>query len=666
MVSKFSPTTYRVTFETGQYVQVTPSKIHDMLGDIASKLVFAREVDFLFKVNFLTFYIYSCLEDSELPDKPTVQYLGPFTLLILLYLDSTKFDRFPVVRTRPAIRDWTSTLMRQRQDLETKHRVIGCLDLHDEWIEYESESHGIQLESHGILCESHEIQALFKRAEEKLAAICSERVFLEDLMRKASSDYPGDGKFVELQDKYVQVFRDPISFDVDMDVVNESNGDDDNDNDGDGNVDKEDLNGSNPSFGFSKISLDDFGNDSGPTEKESVNPAEQGIIVEGDTAEECQIMSTPENYTQWLDKNADLVGEGDLFGDDSATRELMNQGPVTPERTPTQKASPIHKKRVVKPSPYILSPYMNKKTNVVPKITRLEFILGNSVFAMQNVIQSESDEIQSESHVIHFESHVILSESHVILSESHVIQYLHDSLVFLYSENVFETHYEEYSVYGIHLNMETLAPGLWINANVIDCWGAILNHEERFRVADSKTRHFFPTGCITQSMFDGTLATDDAKWDSFSNQVKAQFSGNDDRLALQGIDLKKLFTRHLKEYGHDRHTKIAKLIPKIPKLKWRTKGNYQDCGIFTMLHMESYNAGAVANWDCGLVAEYGLQLDMLRRLRFKFATKILLHEINVHAQKMLDLAKEFDKLESDEKVSIIIHALKNRKERDRI
>ncbi|GKG01663.1 hypothetical protein Tco_0306368 [Tanacetum coccineum] len=129
---------------------------------------------------------------------------------------------------------------------------------------------------------------------------------------------------------------------------------------------------------------------------------------------------------------------------------------------------------------------------------------------------------------------------------------------------------------------------------------------------------------------------------------------------------KKLFTRHLKEYGHDRRTKIAKLIPKIPKLKWRTKGNYQDCGIFTMLHMESYNARPVANWDCGLVAESGLQLDMPRRLRFKFATKILLHEINVHAQKMLDLAKEFDKLQFDEKVSIIIHALNNRKERDRI
>ncbi|GKD36768.1 hypothetical protein Tco_1256975, partial [Tanacetum coccineum] len=389
--------------------------------DIASKVIFAQQVDFLFKVNFLTLftntmgrvaglkgqicldvvrrlreesvifeidwcgYIHSCLEDSELPEKPIVHYLGPFTFLILLYLDSTKFDRFPVVRTRPAIRDWTSTLMRKRQDLETKEHVIGCLDLHNEWTESElQETEGFTRVSS---LETSEREALFKRAEEKLAAICSERVFLEDLMRKASSDYPGDGKFVELQAKYVQVFRDPISFDVDG---NDSDGDDDDNDDGNGNNDEE-LNddnddGSNPSFGFSKISLDDFGNDIGPTEKESVDPvdpAEQEIVVEGDPAEECQIMSTPENYTQWLEKNLDLVGEGDLFGDNSATRELMNKGPVTSERMPTPKASPIAKKRVVKPSPYMLSPYMNKKTNVVPKITRSEFILGNSVFAMQ-------------------------------------------------------------------------------------------------------------------------------------------------------------------------------------------------------------------------------------------------------------------------------------------
>nr|GEZ88815.1 hypothetical protein [Tanacetum cinerariifolium] len=70
------------------------------------------------------------------------------------------------------------------------------------------------------------------------------------------------------------------------------------------------------------------------------------------------------------------------------------------------------------------TPLARKKTNVVPKIKRLEFILGNNLFAMQGdkmVIQSKSLELHSESHVIYSESHVIHSESHVIHFESHVI-----------------------------------------------------------------------------------------------------------------------------------------------------------------------------------------------------------------------------------------------------
>nr|GFB79518.1 ulp1 protease family, C-terminal catalytic domain-containing protein [Tanacetum cinerariifolium] len=54
---------------------------------------------------------------------------------------------------------------------------------------------------------------------------------------------------------------------------------------------------------------------------------------------------------------------------------------------------------------------------------------------------------------------------------------------------------------------------------------------------------------------------------------------------------------------------------------------------------------------------------MLRRLRFKFATKILLHEINVYAGKMLELAKEFDKTDPAEKMAIIVDAFKKREER---
>nr|GEW66049.1 hypothetical protein [Tanacetum cinerariifolium] len=455
----------------GQFYPLELKKVY--VNDIARKLIAAQEIDFLFKDNFLTLFTNTmgkndglkgqiCLdvvrrlrEDSVISDTDWCGYIYD-----CLRDNYTKFDKFLVVRTRPAIRNWSSYLMKQRHELELKDHVVGLLDLHGEWNEAEMQES-------------------------------------EDYMRKASLKCPGNGKFVALHEKYVNLFKDSISFEDDGNGDNvgddDENGDDggnvDNDaNDCDGNGDEEDVNkgdkdpnGGNLSFGFSKTSLEDFGNDSGPAEKYKVvegNPTEQGTVVEGNVAEEGEIMSTPENFTQWLEKNVDLVGEGDLFGDNSATLKAMNQD-ITPEKLPTQKGSPSPKKELV--------------------------------------IQNKSHEIYSESHVIHSESHVIHSKSHVI-------------------------HFESYS----------------------------------------------------KSMFDGTLASFDAKWESFSNQVNAQFKGNKGGLALGGIDL--------------------------------------------------------------------LQRDMPRQLRFKFAMKILLHEITVHAGKMLELAKEFDKTDPVEKIAIIVDAFKKREE----
>ncbi|PWA46524.1 hypothetical protein CTI12_AA507870 [Artemisia annua] len=227
--------------------------------------------------------------------------------------------------------------------------------------------------------------------------------------------------------------------------------------------------------------------------------------------------------------------------------------------------SPSPVKHLVKPSSYLLSPYMNKKTRVELKMTRPEWMLGNSIFAMRG-----------------------------------------EKL-----ERVFETRSEE--LYSVRLIMETLAPGLEVDANVIDCLGAT-NHENRSREAGCPLRHFFPTGCIL--------------------------------------------------YGHKKHASIRKVKPRIANLKWKTKNNSIDCGVFTMLHMDNYTCEAPGKWDCGLVAESKEQSNQLRVLRFKFATKILLHEVNVHPARMYDLALEFDKLPPGEKMSIIITAVRNRDERD--
>ena len=67
---------------------------------------------------------------------------------------------------------------------------------------------------------------------------------------------------------------------------------------------------------------------------------------------------------------------------------VPNQGPSTPERVATRASnvSPevvLPEKRAVKPSPFLCSPYMNQKTKIVPNITMVEFIVGNSLFSMQ-------------------------------------------------------------------------------------------------------------------------------------------------------------------------------------------------------------------------------------------------------------------------------------------
>nr|GEW08032.1 peptidase C48, SUMO/sentrin/Ubl1 [Tanacetum cinerariifolium] len=138
-----------------------------------------------------------------------------------------------------------------------------------------------------------------------------------------------------------------------------------------------------------------------------------------------------------------------------------------------------------------------KVTKVIPLIKRLEFVLGNSFVAMQGdkfktVIQTRS------SHEVSF----------------------------------------------ICLNMKTLAPQLWIDANAVDCWVAILNHEK-------------------------------------------------------------------------------------------------------------------------IVRESEEQVSVSRHMRFKIATKILLHELNVHSHKMFDLDFKFE-TENDEqtRILIIVDAIKDRAEHD--
>ncbi|GKB42880.1 ulp1 protease family, C-terminal catalytic domain-containing protein, partial [Tanacetum coccineum] len=155
-----------------------------------------------------------------------------------------------------------------------------------------------------------------------------------------------------------------------------------------------------------------------------VNAEKDGVnVVQEDEAD---VNEEPEDILEKRNFHAD-----DLFVWPRAVLPITVVCPQTPQRVVTRSSL---NKSIVKPSTYLTSPYMNKRTKVIPLIKRLEFVLGNNLFAMQG-----------------------------------------DKY-----ETVFQTRYG-HDLSSVRLNMETLAPRLWIDANVIDYWVAVLNHEELVR-----------------------------------------------------------------------------------------------------------------------------------------------------------------------------------------
>ncbi|GJX73908.1 hypothetical protein Tco_0312503 [Tanacetum coccineum] len=265
MVTTFTGSSYEFKLEKG-VIRVTPEKVHDILGqfdpkplkdiratNIAEKLVLAKRVDFMFKFNFLMLFtnvmgtadtmkaivnltvlrriredtniaefdwcgfIHSCLQLNVVPNTIYGFYIGPLTFLILLYLDSTKFKRFFVIRLRLAIRNWTTTAMNKRHDLEIKEEVIGKLELHWPWCEselqeterfYEVGDNVIQTRT--SFNSPTDKQSVCTLIEEKFKIISDEKAELEDLMRKSNTQFPNDEYVRELYEKYGGVFKETV------------------------------------------------------------------------------------------------------------------------------------------------------------------------------------------------------------------------------------------------------------------------------------------------------------------------------------------------------------------------------------------------------------------------------------------------------------------------
>ncbi|KAL4567700.1 hypothetical protein LXL04_023292 [Taraxacum kok-saghyz] len=201
---------------------------------------------------------------------------------------------------------------------------------------------------------------------------------------------------------------------------------------------------------------------------------------------------------------------------------------------------------------------------------------------------------------------------------------------------------------------ETMQPGLWLHAHVIDVWAAILNHEEKIRSDSTKFRYFFDTTIVTDFLFDGKIHFTE-RCEKLESIIKDTMKKDKEPATFDKVDLV-FFAVHQKYHYYlismnlkdlavdvlDNRNSVAKISnaykgvpeellenvdPQRLKMNWRTRGNHNDCGVFCMRHMETYMGANSGNWSCGLRKESPKQQQEIDYLRFKYLTKILLSDI---------------------------------------
>ncbi|GJU12035.1 ulp1 protease family, C-terminal catalytic domain-containing protein [Tanacetum coccineum] len=238
-----------------------------------------------------------------------------------------------------------------------------------------------------------------------------------------------------------------------------------------------------------------------------------------------------------------------------------------------------------------------------------------------------------------------------------------------------------------HLEMETLTPTLMASAYVIDAWAELLNILEVYKDESLPLRYFFKITVYIPAYYIGK-DKDDEKLAVFFpvchedhiylicvyfnkgsiHLIDNSANGTDHKnQRYKGIPqaIRKVFVQYLYHVKHPKAEAIQKAKITRMRMKWRTKHNYTDCGVFTMLHMESY-LGDEGEWKFGLAKESKQQDEQLKSLRSKFAAKIILSEFNLLRKKFMKLVHEFEQKPGEERKKTIDHAIANRDHRENI
>ncbi|CAH1446721.1 unnamed protein product [Lactuca virosa] len=192
----------------------------------------------------------------------------------------------------------------------------------------------------------------------------------------------------------------------------------------------------------------------------------------------------------------------------------------------------------------------------------------------------------------------------------------------------------------IRVAMKSLLPSFEITVAVLDCWSDHLNYDDNARHANSPSRVFCK---VTTTVFFHVIRKESTflvvfNLNSTVYEIIDNVSGTIHEVVYddlaENLDIQRSSATKCSSESMKLH---------ITDLPWKTVKKTNDKGIFAMRHMETYKGKLLRKWNTGLLEEGPKQKTVLNKLRYKYAAKMLLSDLNIHRDKIIHLANEYQK-----------------------
>ncbi|PWA37056.1 hypothetical protein CTI12_AA594850 [Artemisia annua] len=630
-------------------------------------------------------------------------YYGPLTLLNLLYLDSTHFPELQVMRHRPAIRSWNTAMMKQRIELEKKQKCLGKLEHHGEFNQEEDQSGCINLYQGADVYFEEEIEDetspatkedYYRLVESSLDRISKERKEMLETLVEGCTKYNEDRMMYNLSKRYMKMFnvKDLLipesASDDDSDDENEDNSDNDEEENVEyKNEEREDEKSENEEMEYemldSEKQVDDQMGDEKSNESDKDDDKMQedlenvDVSVDDAMAENVEKQNEAAVNEPAVDKigvDEPKVQEVELV-DETAVEEQKDQEPA------------VEQPAVEEHMPAVKEPAVEEPEKQEPKLQKTQF------HTPQLKLDSQEEEFWK-----YFHTHEIIkpSEEPKKPSQEDDFWYTH-----INSGDINETIISEATKKSSPL--KSMEPGPKTDVESVTTQatqkatknsarkqskhnqckrgntgrrGGILKKERQHSCMDMMVQDDYVS--MMEPMYKDSSLKQTVELAFFPiiahhhyylvvfNLLKGTSVIIDNSNSGQTYDAKYKHVcdlLHLERYKHPKASDVRDKKTTIMKLKWGTKNNEVDCGVFVMMHMENYNGETATKWNLGFPIEEENQTIDLIKMRVKYATKMLMHEVNKNREMMSENAHQFARqyTDKDEKQKMIKENIKKKK-----